>query len=133
MQQDLFTRSNEKTNPREPKQELETPDVETPTPETESESIKTTRTRHIKLVNVSNPSDMRAGWINPADGLIVLNESHPVYLKHKNDKAALNHVAKSVIFSTLIRNGSKARDIPVSEAFDLMNRVMTNTRDIIVI
>ena len=98
----------------------------------ETTAVKGTA-RTIKLIAVRHPNDPRDGWVNPANGQIMLNESHPLYNKYKTNREARNFLVKNIIFSALIKNGSKTKEINTADAFSLLSEMMTKTKDAIVI
>ena len=77
--------------------------------------------------------DPRDGWLDPETNNFVCNRQHPLYRKYEKNEAARNQRVKSIIFSALIKHGTKKKAMSPADAFDLHRDLMTQAKDLTVL
>ena len=73
------------------------------------------------------------GRLDPETNNFVCNRKHPLYRKYERNEDARNQRVKSILFSELIKNGAKKRNIATDEAFNIHRDLMTEAKDLKVI
>ena len=73
------------------------------------------------------------GCLDPETNNFICNRKHPLYIKYENNEDARNQRVKSVLFSELIKNGARRRDITAEEAFITHRNLMTEAKDLKVV
>ena len=77
--------------------------------------------------------DPRDGWLDPETNNFVCNRQHPLYRKYEKNEAARNQRVKSIIFSALIKHGTRKKTMSPADAFDLHRDLMTQAKDLTVL
>ena len=76
--------------------------------------------------------DPRDGWLDPENNNFICNRQHPLYRKYEKNETARNQRVKSIIFSALIKHGTKKKTMSPADAFDLHRDLMTQAKDLTV-
>ena len=87
----------------------------------------------LRITLADRDGDPRDGWLDPETREFVCNTRHPLYLKHEKNAEARNLCVKSVLFTVLIKNGSKGRTMDVDDAFNTLRDVMAEAKDLKVV
>ncbi len=87
----------------------------------------------LNITLVDRYGDPRDGWLDPETNNFVCNRQHPLYRQYERNEDARNQRVKSVIFSSLIKHGTKKKLMTPAEALDIHRDLMTEAKDLKVV
>ena len=87
----------------------------------------------LNITLLNRHGDPRDGWLDPETNNFICNRQHPLYRKYEKNEAARNQRVKSIIFSALIKHGTKKKTMSPAGAFDLHRDLMTQAKDLMVL
>ena len=90
--------------------------------------------RGLSITFTDRVGDKRDGWLDPENNNFVCNTQHPLYSKYPKNEEARNQRVKSIIFSSLIKNGGDNKNsMSLADVFDLHRDLMTEAKDLKVV